>query len=130
MGIDIFNIHRNHLLLHSLKCFRHIVLIYIAVFYVLGVPAVQQIREVFCLQSFERSEEQDYSTQNQEEADQDSEDAKESLNEDDYYSEHLNSILIRSSMFVSTCTVYLQRSSLDADDIYLGGIIWPPEYIA
>ena len=53
--------------MHSLKCFRHIVLVYIALFYVLGVPAVQQIREAFFLQSFEKSEKQDYSTQKPEE---------------------------------------------------------------
>ena len=130
MGINIFNIHRDNLLLHSLKCFRHIVLVYIALFYVLGVPAVQQIREAFFLQSFEKSEKQDYSTQNEEEADQDTEEAKESLDEDAFYTEHFNTFYIRSSMFVSTCMDYLQRSSFDTDDIYLGGIIWPPECIA
>ncbi len=130
MGINIFNIHRNNLLLHSLKCFRHIVLIYIALFYVLGVPAVQQIREVFCLQSFERFEKQDYSTQNEEEADQDTEEAKESLDEDAYYSEHMNTFHISSNLFVATCMDYLQRATFDTDDIYLGGIIWPPECIA
>ena len=130
MGINIFNIHRDNLLLHSLKCFRHIVLVYIALFYVLGVPAVQQIREAFCLQSFEKSEKQDYSTQNEEEADQDTEEDKESLDEDAFYTEHFNTFYIRSSMFVSTCMDYLQRSSFDTDDIYLGGIIWPPECIA
>jgi hypothetical protein len=130
LGINIFNIHRDNLLLHSLKCFRHIVLVYIALFYVLGVPAVQQIREAFCLQSFEKSEKQDYSTQNEEEADQDTEEAKESLDEDAFYTEHFNTFYIRSSMFVSTCMDYLQRSSFDTDDIYLGGIIWPPECIA
>ncbi|MBK8686315.1 MAG: hypothetical protein IPN26_15775 [Bacteroidetes bacterium] len=129
MGINIFNIHRDNLLLHTLKCFRHIVLVYIALFYVLGVPAVQQIREAFCLQSFEKSEKQDYSTQNEEEADQDTEEAKESLDEDAFYTEHFNTFYIRSSMFVSTCMDYLQRSSFDTDDIYLGGIIWPPECI-
>lgn len=130
MGINIFNIHRDNLLLHSLKCFRHIVLVYIALFYVLGVPAVQQIREAFCLQSFEKSEKQDYSTQNEEGADQDTEEAKESLDEDAFYTEHFNTFYISSSTFVSTCMDYLQRSSFDTDDIYLGGIIWPPECIA
>lgn len=130
MGINIFNIHRDNLLLHRLKYFCHIILAYIALFCLLGVPGVQQISEAFCLQSFEKSEKQYYSTQNLEEADQDTEEVKESLDEGSFYTEHFNTFYISSSTFVSTCKDYIQRAAIDTVDIYLGGIIWPPECIA